>query len=62
MRPEFQHLIDRLDAKAATRAEDLARGGAKDHAEYKHAAGFIAGLKAAAQEIEEFGRAYDEDD
>jgi hypothetical protein len=62
MRPEFQHLIDRLDTKVRQRTEDLAKGSAKDFAEYKHTVGIITGLKAAAQEIEEYGRAYDEDD
>jgi len=61
MRPEFQHLIDRLDGLATRRAEDLAKGGAKDFAEYKHSVGFISGLKQAAQEIEEYGKAYDDD-
>lgn len=62
MRPEFKLLIDRLDGKAKQRAEDLARGSAKDFAEYKHMVGVITGLKTAAQEIEDYGRAYDEDD
>lgn len=61
MRPEFQHLIDRLDALAQRRADDLARGGAKDFAEYKHSVGVITGINMATQEIEEFGKAYDDD-
>ena len=62
MRPEFEYLIDRLDKLVAHRVDDLAKGGAKDFAEYKHAAGVILGLKQAASEIEEYGRAYDDDD
>ena len=62
MRPEFVHLIERLDKLAQSRIDNLAKGGAKDFAEYKHSAGFILGLKQAAQEIEDYGRAYDDDD
>ena len=62
MRPEFKYLIERLDGLIAHRVEDLAKGGAKDFAEYKHSAGVILGLKQAAQEIETYGKAYDDDD
>ena len=62
MRPELQHLVDKIDALLKVRAADLAKGSAKDFAEYKHSVGVITGLNMAAQEIEEFGRAYDEED
>jgi len=61
LRSEFAYLIDRLDALSRNRVEDLAKGGAKDFAEYKHMAGVILGLKMAAQEIEEYGKAYDDE-
>lgn len=62
MRPEFLYLIDRLDGMSRTRAEDLIKGSAKDYADYKHAVGVVTGLKMAAREIEEYARAYDDED
>jgi hypothetical protein len=61
MRPEFHHLVDRIDRLIQNRVEDLAKGAAKDFAEYKHAVGVISGLKMAAQEIEDVGKADEED-
>lgn len=44
---EINYLIGKIKNEISVIETDLGRGGAKDHAEYKHSCGVIHGLKKA---------------
>ena len=43
----LKYLSDKTQAEISVISDDLARGGAKDHGEYKYACGIIRGLMIA---------------
>ena len=44
---EIRYLVEKIKTEITVIETDLGRGGAKDHADYKHACGVIHGLKKA---------------
>jgi hypothetical protein len=58
----LKYLSDKLNAEIAVMTDDLSRGGAKDHGEYKWACGIIRGLTVANSIIADTARNMEEND
>ncbi len=58
----LKHLSGKLNEEIARFSDDLARGSAKDHGEYKWACGIVRGLTMANTIITDTARAMEEDD
>lgn len=58
----LKYLSDKLNAEVTHMSDDLARGGAKDHGEYKWACGIIRGLTMANTIIAETAQRLENDD
>lgn len=58
----LEHLADKLQAEIAVISEDMARGSAKDHGEYKYACGIVRGLMVANSLLADAAKQLEEDD
>lgn len=58
----LKHLADKLQAEIAVISEDMARGSAKDHGEYKYACGIVRGLMVANSLLADAAKQLEEDD
>ena len=56
----IQYLAKKVQDEIAVISDDLARGTAKDHGEYKYACGIIRGLMMANSIFEETSRKVEE--
>jgi len=56
----LKHLANRMLEEIKVVSDDLALGKAKDHGDYKHAAGVIRGLMIANSIIAETAERYEE--
>ena len=58
----LRHLSKKVQEEIAVMSDDLARGPAKDHGEYKYACGIIRGLMLANGFIAETAQRMEQDD
>jgi hypothetical protein len=58
----FRHLANKNNEEIKVLSDDLARGHAKDHGEYKYASGIIRGLMIANSFIAEIAHKMETDD
>ena len=58
----FRHLANKNNEEIKILSDDLARGHAKDHGEYKYSAGVIRGLMMANSFIAETAHKMETDD
>ena len=58
----LKYLSTKVQDEISVVSDDLARGTAKDHGEYKYACGIIRGLMVANSIFEETARRMEEDD
>lgn len=58
----LKYLSDKLNDEVTRLSDDLARGGAKDHGEYKWVCGIIRGLTMANTIIAETAQRMENDD
>lgn len=58
----LKYLSSKLNDEIAHMSDDLARGGAKDHGEYKWACGIIRGLTMANTILAETAQKLENDD
>jgi hypothetical protein len=56
----LKYLSEKVNAEIAVMSDDLARGTAKDHGDYKYACGIIRGLMMANSIFEETSRKMEE--
>ena len=56
----LKHLSNKVQEEIKVVSDDLALGKAKDHGDYKHAAGVIRGLMVANSIIAEIAERYEE--
>jgi len=60
--PLMLHLSKKVQDEIKVISDDLARGTAKDHGEYKYACGIIRGLMVANGLLEETSKRMEDDD
>jgi hypothetical protein len=58
----LKYLAEKVNAEIAVMSDDLARGTAKDHGEYKYACGIIRGLMIANGLFAETAQRMENDD
>lgn len=58
----LKYLSEKVQAEITVMSDDLARGTAKDHGDYKYACGVIRGLMVANSIFEETSRRMEQDD
>lgn len=58
----LSYLSKKVQAEVTVVSEDLARGSAKDHGEYKYACGIIRGLMIANNLLMETAQRMEQDD
>lgn len=58
----LKHIADKIQAEIAVMSEDLARGTAKDHGDYKYACGIIRGYMMAISIIADTAQKLENDD
>lgn len=58
----LKYLSTKVQDEISVVSDDLARGTAKDHGEYKYACGIVRGLMVANSIFEETARRMEEDD
>lgn len=58
----LKYLSEKVNAEVAHMSDDLARGSAKDHGEYKWACGIIRGLTMANTILAETAQKMENDD
>lgn len=58
----FQYLAKKIQSEIDVISEDLARGTAKDHGEYKYACGIIRGLMVVNGILMDTAQKMEEDD
>lgn len=58
----LKYLSEKVNAEIAVLSDDLARGTAKDHGEYKYACGIIRGLMIANSLFAETAQRMENDD
>lgn len=58
----LKYLSEKVQAEITVMSDDLARGTAKDHGDYKYACGVIRGLMMANSIFEETSRRMEQDD
>ncbi len=58
----LKYLSNKLNDEIAHMSDDLARGGAKDHGEYKWACGIVRGLTMANTILAETAQKLENDD
>jgi hypothetical protein len=58
----LKHLANKVQAEINVISDDLARGSAKDHGEYKYACGIIRGLMVANGILADAARQLEDDD
>lgn len=58
----LKYLSEKVNAEIAVMSDDLARGTAKDHGEYKYACGIIRGLMIANGLFAETAQRMENDD
>ncbi len=58
----LKYLSEKVNAEIAVMSDDLARGTAKDHGEYKYACGIIRGLMIANGLFAETAQRMEHDD
>ena len=58
----LKYLSEKVNAEIAIMSDDLARGTAKDHGEYKYACGIIRGLMIANGLFAEVAQRMENDD
>lgn len=58
----LKYLAEKVNAEIAVMSDDLARGTAKDHGEYKYACGIIRGLMIANGFFAETAQRMENDD
>lgn len=58
----LKYLSEKVNAEIAVMSDDLARGTAKDHGEYKYACGIIRGLMIANGFFAETAQRMENDD
>lgn len=58
----LKYLSEKVNAEIAVMSDDLARGTAKDHGEYKYACGIIRGLMIANSLFAETAQRMEQDD
>ena len=58
----LKYLAEKVNAEIAVMSDDLARGTAKDHGEYKYACGIISGLMIANGLFAETAQRMENDD
>lgn len=58
----LKYLSEKVNAEIAVMSDDLARGTAKDHGEYKYACGVVRGLMIANSLFAETAQRMENDD
>lgn len=58
----LKHLSNKIQAEISLMSDDLARGTAKDHGEYKYACGIVRGFMLANAILMDTATQMDEDD
>lgn len=58
----LKYIADKIQEEVKVMSDDLARGGAKDHGEYKYACGIIRGLMMATSIIADTAHRMENDD
>lgn len=58
----LKYIADQIQTEIKVMSDDLARGGAKDHGEYKYACGIIRGLMMATSIIADTAQRLENDD
>lgn len=58
----LKYLSEKVNAEIAVMSDDLARGTAKDHGEYKYACGVVRGLMIANSLFAETAQRMEQDD
>lgn len=58
----LKYIADKVQEEVKVMSDDLARGGAKDHGEYKYACGIIRGLMMATSILADTAQRMENDD
>ena len=58
----LKYIADKIQAEVTVMSDDIARGGAKDHGEYKYACGIIRGLMMATSILADTAQRMENDD
>lgn len=58
----LKYIADQIQTELKVMSDDLARGGAKDHGDYKYACGIIRGLMMATSIIADTAQRLENDD
>jgi hypothetical protein len=58
----LKYIADKIQEEVNVMGDDLARGGAKDHGDYKYACGIIRGLMIATSILADTAQRLEHDD
>ena len=58
----LKHIANKIQEEITVLSDDLARGGAKDHGDYKYSAGIIRGLMVATSILADTAQELENDD
>ena len=58
----LKHIADKIQEEITVMSDDLARGGAKDHGDYKYACGIVRGLMMSTTILADTAQRLENDD